>query len=116
MLDHFAERDRPPIKARLRRACADEDHARALSQLQLLAQELERSHPGAAASLREGMQETLTVTRLQIKGALKRTLQNTNPCESMIETMRRASRNVKRWQSGEFGQLALALTAHDAVL
>ncbi len=47
------------------------------------------------------MQETLTVTRLGIKGRLKRTLQSTNPCESMIETVRRTSRNVKRWQSGE---------------
>jgi putative transposase len=101
VLDHLPERDRPPIKARLRRAWADDDHARALAQLQALAAELERSHPGAAASLREGMHETLTVTRLAIKGRLKRTLQSTNPCESMIETVRRTSRNVKRWQSGE---------------
>ena len=51
--------------------------------------------------LREGMAETLTVTRLGVKGPLKRTLQSTNPCESMIETIRRTSRNVKHWQSGE---------------
>ena len=69
--------------------------------LQALADELARSHPGAAASLREGMAETLTVTRLQIRGALKRTLESTNPCESMIECVRRTSRNVKRWQSGD---------------
>jgi len=42
------------------------------------------------------MAETLTVTRLGIRGALKRTLQSTNPCESMIQTVRRTSRNVKR--------------------
>ena len=57
------------------------------------------SHPGAASSLREGMQETLTVTRLGVRGKLKRTLESTNPCESMIETVRRTSRNVKHWQS-----------------
>jgi transposase-like protein len=101
VLDHFAERDRPPIKARLRRAWAEENYERALHQLQALAQELERSHPGAASSLREGLEETLTVTRLHIKGRLKLTLQSTNPCESMIETVRRIARNVKRWQSGE---------------
>jgi putative transposase len=101
VLDHLAERDRPQVKTRLRRAWAENDHDRALAQLQALAGELERSHPGAAASLREGMEETLTVTRLHIKGALKRTLQSTNPCESMIEIVRRTSRNVKRWQSGE---------------
>ena len=101
MLDHLPERDRPQVRARLRRAWADDDHDRALHQLQLLASELERSHPGAAASLKEGLPETLTVTRLGVKGRLKATLQSTNPCESMIETVRRTSRNVKRWQSGE---------------
>jgi putative transposase len=47
------------------------------------------------------MEETLTVTRLGVRGRLKRTLASTNPCESMIETVRRISRNVKRWQSGD---------------
>ena len=60
-----------------------------------------RSRPGAAASLREGMEETLTLTRLGIRGSLKRTLESTNPCESMIECVRRTSRNVKHWQSGD---------------
>jgi putative transposase len=54
------------------------------------------------------MAETLTVTRLGIRGALKRTLESTNPCESMIECVRRTSRNVKRWQSGD---MALRWTA-----
>jgi hypothetical protein len=49
------------------------------------------------------MEETLTLTRLQIKGSLKRTLQSTNPCESMIEIVRRTQRNVKRWSNGEMG-------------
>ena len=54
------------------------------------------------------MAETLTVRRLGIRGALKRTLESTNPCESMIECVRRTSRNVKRWQSGD---MALRWTA-----
>jgi putative transposase len=101
VLDHLPDRDRPEVKRRLRRAWAREDYRQALGELQALATELERSHPGAASSLKEGMQETLTVTRLGVRGALKRTLQSTNPCESMIECVRRSSRNVKRWQSGE---------------
>lgn len=101
VLEHLPERDRPPLKRRLRRAWAEPDHEQALSQLQTLAAELERSRPGAAASLREGLTETLTLTRLGIGGNLKRTLESTNPCESMIEICRRTSRNVKRWQSGE---------------
>jgi putative transposase len=101
VLDHLAERDRPPIKHRMRRGWADTDHPRALDQLRLLAAELERSHPGAAASLREGLEETLTLTRLGVRGRLRKTLESTNPCESMIECVRRTSRNVKHWQSGD---------------
>jgi len=106
--EHLPERDRPQVKRRLRRAWADSDHARALDQLRVLVGELDRSHPGAAASLREGMEETLTLTRLGIRGQLKRTLESTNPCESMIECVRRSARNVKRWSSGD---MALRWTA-----
>jgi putative transposase len=101
VLDHLPERDRPAVKTRLRRAWASESHALALDGLRQLAGELDHSHPGAAASLREGLEETLTLTRLGIGGNLKRTLQSTNPIESMIEFTRRTSRNVKRWQSGD---------------
>ncbi len=106
--DHLPERDRPAVKKRLRSAWRLDEHAVALNRLRVLAAELERSHPGAAASLREGMEETLTLQRLGIRGSLKLTLASTNPCESMIECVRRSSRNVKRWQSGE---MALRWTA-----
>ena len=101
VLDHLAERDRPAVKRRLRAAWALERPETATERLEALASELERSHPGAAASLREGLSETLTVTRIGVRGAFKATLSSTNPCESMIECVRRTSRNVKRWQSGE---------------
>ena len=101
VLDHLPERDRDPVKARLRRAWKETEHDRALEQLTTLAIELDRDHPGAAASLREGLEETLTVTRLGITGKLKLTLQSTNPCESMISTVRVIHRNVKHWSSGD---------------
>ena len=103
VIRHLPERDRPPILARMRRAWAETDPDRALEQLTRLADELEHTHPGAAASLREGMEETLTVIRLRIKGKLKRTLESTNPCESMIDCVRTTQRNVKHWSSGEMG-------------
>jgi putative transposase len=87
----------------MRRAWRETDYPRALEQLTRLADELERTHPGAAGSLREGMEETLTVIRLGIKGKLRRTLESTNACESMIDTVRRTQRNVKNWTSGEMG-------------
>jgi len=108
VIDHLPERDRASVKQRLRRAWALDDHARALEQLRQLARELDRSYPGAAGSLREGIDETLTLTRLGVTGSLKRTLESTNPCESMIEIVRRTQRNVKRWSSGE---MALRWTA-----
>jgi len=108
VIDHLPERERSAITQRLRRAWALDDHRRALDQLRQLAGELERTYPGAAGSLREGMEETLTLTRLGVTGSLKRTLESTNPCESMIEIVRRSQRNVKRWSSGE---MALRWTA-----
>jgi putative transposase len=106
--EHLPERDRALVRRRLRAAWDERDHGRALDRLEQLAAELERSHPGAAASLREGMAETLTLTRLGITGQLRRTLASTNPIESMIECVRRSARNVKRWSSGE---MALRWTA-----
>jgi hypothetical protein len=70
-------------------------------QLKQLADELERSWPDAAGSLREGMTETLTLLRLGITGKLANTLASTNPIESMIEIVRYTQRNVKRWHDGD---------------
>jgi putative transposase len=108
VLEHLPERDRSTVKRRLRAAWKPADFETALGRLRELASELERTHPGAAASLREGMEETLTVTRLGVDGRLRETLSSTNPCESMISVVRRTQRNVKRWRDGE---MALRWTA-----
>jgi transposase-like protein len=101
VLDHLPERERPWVRRKLRAAWDDPDHRAALAALEALAHQLDTTHPGAAGSLREGMAETLTVTRLGLRGRLKATLASTNPCESMIEIVRHTQRNVKRWHSGE---------------
>ena len=101
VLDHLPEHMRGTVQRRLRGTWAQTDHAIALDRLKRLAAELEHSHPGAAASLREGMAETLTVIGLGITGKLKQTIESTNPAESMIECIRRTARNVKNWQSGD---------------
>ncbi len=101
VLEHLPKHQREHVQARLRFAWGSHDHPHALRELKQLATELDRRYPGAAASLREGLEETLTVTRLGITGPLKRTLRTTNPCESMITFIRHSSRNVKRWQNGE---------------
>jgi transposase-like protein len=99
--DHLAEADRPAIRRRLRAAWAEPDYATAKRRLEAIASELARTDPDAARSLREGLEETLTVNRLAITGALKRTLSSTNPCESMISVVRTTQRNVKRWRAGD---------------
>jgi putative transposase len=94
--DHLAS----TVGKRMRQAYRAETALAAEAQLEALAKELERTHPGAAASLREGLAETLTVLRLGVPPTLARTLRSTNSIESMIGIARDHSRNVKNWQSG----------------
>src|SRR4051794_36680217 len=68
--------------------------------LSALARELDKTHPGAAASLREGLVKTLTVLRLGVPPTLARTLRSANAIESMISICRTHSANVKRWRDG----------------
>ena len=78
-----------------------DDALRAEAELTELARQLQKNHPGAAGSLREGLAETLTVMRLKVPPTLARTLRSTNAIESMIEICRDHSTNVKRWRDGE---------------
>jgi len=89
------------VAKRMRRAYHHADPLIAQAELEALARELDRSHPGAAASLREGLAETLAITRLGVPPTLARTLRSTNSIESMIEICRDHAANVKRWQDGQ---------------
>jgi putative transposase len=98
--DRLPQRLQGPVERRMRAAWHAGSALDAQAQLQALARELDKTHPGAAASLREGMTETLTVLRLGVPPTLARTLHSTNPIESMIEICREHAGNVKRWQDG----------------
>jgi transposase-like protein len=89
------------VAKRMRRAYHHPEALVAQADLEALARELDRSHPGAAASLREGLAETLTVIRLGVPATLARTLRSTNSIESMIAICRDHAANVKRWQDGQ---------------
>src|SRR5207253_1190210 len=82
------------------RAWRQSDPDRALSDLRTLASQLQSDHPGAAASLREGLEEMLTVSRLNLSPGLLRSLKSTNPIESMSSVARTVTGNVKRWRDG----------------
>ena len=89
------------VAKKMRVAYHDPNALAAQATLEELARQLATSHPGAAGSLREGLAETLTVTRLGVPPTLARTLRSTNPIESMIEISRDHSTNVKRWRDGQ---------------
>src|SRR6266536_978738 len=99
--EHLPEAERPLVQRRLRAAWGLADADQAKVELEQLARSLDRKRPGAAASLREGLEQTLTVTRLGIGGRLLQTVESTNPIESMIEIVRDHAGRVKRWSSGE---------------
>lgn len=101
ILDHLPEAERPLVQRRLRAAWALGNADQAKAELEQLARSLDRQRPGAAASLREGLELTLTVTRLGVGGKLLQTVESTNPVESMIEIIRDHAGRVKRWSSGE---------------
>ena len=73
----------------------DADNADKL--LRNLAGRLEREAPGVSASILEGIDEIITVTRLDLPLELRRSLACTNIIENMNGTIRRVCRNVKRW-------------------
>jgi transposase-like protein len=99
--DKLPQKLRSVVASRMRRAYHADSALAAEAELVTLAAELDRTHPGAAASLREGMAETLTVLRLNVPPTLARTLRSTNAIESMISICRDHSSNVKRWRDGQ---------------
>ena len=86
------------IDARLKSAFCDPDPHAGLRKAKLLATQLDKTHPDAAASLREGLDDMFTVRRLGINGTLAKTLTCTNMIESMISIAKTTTRNVKRWR------------------
>ena len=90
----------PSVNKVLRDAYRSASKAIAKRRLMQLITRLEADHPGAAASLREGLDETLTLKDMQLPEALERTLSTTNPIENLNGSIRRIQRRVKRWRDG----------------
>jgi putative transposase len=99
--DKLPQRLRSSVGRRMTDAYHAESVLEAEAALSALTRELDKTHPGAAASLREGLAETLTVLRLDLPPTLARSLRSTNMIESMISVCRERSSNVKRWRDGQ---------------
>lgn len=87
---------------------------RAKRMLEGLACQLERKHPSAAASLREGLDETLTVMSFNLPEFLARTLSTTNPIEFLNGRIRKTTHNVAKWDGGEMVLRWLAVALFEA--
>ncbi len=100
ILGHLPEGMHESVKAILREAWSLRDAKLAKTRLERLASSLEADHPGAAASVREGLDETLTLQGLGLEGTLYRKLRSTNAIENLNSGIATYARNVKRWQGG----------------
>jgi putative transposase len=98
--DALPERMRASVHSAMNQAYATRDPKRARRLLENLARRLESTHPGAAGSLREGLEETLTVMRLDLPESLERVLSSTNLIENLFSRVRDTARRVKRWMGG----------------
>jgi transposase-like protein len=114
VLEHLPQAERMFVSRKLNKAWSEPDAKRAEVQLRTLAKQLETKHPGAAGSLLEGLEETLTVTRLGLSGTLLDTFKSTNPIESMISIARDVTGNVKRWKNGKMALRWVAAGLLDA--
>jgi putative transposase len=114
VIEHLPEELHASVGRAMRDAWDSAKAELAKKQLQRLAASLQSRHPGATASLREGLEETLTVQVLGITGALYRTLRTTNPIENLNGSIAHYTRNVKRWRDGKMTLRWVASALDDA--
>lgn len=114
VIEHLPEHMHASVGKALRDAWGSDNAELARKRLQRLSASLEAQHPGAAASLREGLEETLTAQTLGITGALYRTLRTTNPIENLNGSVAHYTRNVKRWKDGLMTMRWIASALSDA--
>ena len=104
VLKHLPEKHQNAVDARINAAYKMSDYGEARKSLDTTVRYLERLNPDAAASLKEGLEETLTVHRLGITGLLRKTLATTNPLESCFSGVRTTTGRVKRWRGDDMAQ------------
>ena len=98
--EHLSESMKEAVRQTMNQAYRIGDVKKAKKLLQNLAAKIEDQHPGAAGSLREGLDETLTVMGLGLPEQLERMLSVTNAIENLFSTVRSVSHRVKRWRGG----------------
>lgn len=99
VLDYLPDEQKEYARLSLRAAFSLEAE-RGQKRLMDLADQYEKSYPGAAGSIREGLSEMFTVNRLGVPSSLRRSLVSTNIIESPNAGVRMRTRRVTQWESG----------------
>lgn len=115
ILEHLPNDQRASTQAILVRAYGSTDVTKARRLLQDLARRLEDDYPSAAESVREGLDETLTVLTLHLSDRLRRSLTTTNAIESLMSRTRHIKHHVKRWRNGKMIVRWVAVSILEAV-
>ena len=114
VLDYLPKHKRDWMKRKLNKAWSSESYAEAVRQLRGLVTSLHLDHPDAAASLREGLEETVTILKMEIPGLLQKSLRSTNIIESGFSMVAKNIRNVKNWKNGTMVQRWICAALLDA--
>lgn len=115
VLGHLPKKAHGNVSRLLAEAYSGDNAALSRKRLKSLVSWLEGAgHDGAASSLREGLEETLTVVSLKLSDTLRRSLSSTNAIENTLGTVRRVTRNVKRWRGGDMARRWTAIGLNEA--
>jgi len=114
IIDHAPEKMKDEVERRINEAYAERDYERALAQLNSFARWADRINPDMGNSIREGLEETLTIIRLEVPPFLYKTVYSTNPIESLNSSFANFTRRVKNWRVGDMKKRWLAASIVDA--
>ncbi len=114
VLSHLPKRLHPSVSKSILDAYRSQSKATAKKRLLQLASQLDDEYPDAVASLKEGLDETLTLKDLGLPPNLERTLSSTNPIENLNTAIRRITRRVKRWRGGKMVKRWVAAALFEA--
>lgn len=108
IIDHAPEKMKVEVERRLNAAYAEQDYEKARAQLNSFAKWADNINPDMGRSVREGMEETLTVLKLGVSPYLYKTVYSTNPIESLNSSLERFAHRVKKWGKGDMKKRWLA--------
>ena len=105
---HLPKRYRKEAHRRFRTALEQNQYADAKAMLQEMERWLRKINESAADSLLEAFEEILTLHRLKVPAALRKTLHSTNPIENVFSKVRDCEKNIRRYRNSAMAQRWLA--------